>query len=230
VIWAIRDPITKRHPIKEKGGRIIGYESVIEDDGVDDKRLFVLESEFASVIQVLERQGNTLSPVLRRAWDGRPKLHIPTKNSPAVASHPHISVIGHITIGELQRELTATDFGNGFANRFLFCLVRRSKLLPFGGAHVDLNVWSPAVSAAVQHAKTVDVIKRTDDADVLFSRHQSAAETERALLLLMTHGLAQREMVDTGGRPVERWSPYFAPFAGLISGKRFRERCAGKDQ
>src|SRR5207249_7345673 len=113
LIWAIRDPITKRHPIKTKG-RIIGYQSVIEDDGVDDKRLFVLQSEFATVTQVLKRQGNTLSPVLRRAWDSRPKLQSLTKNSPAVASNPHVSVIGHITIRELAREITATDAANGF--------------------------------------------------------------------------------------------------------------------
>ncbi len=46
-------------------------------------------------------------------------------------------VIGHITADELRAELTATEIANGFANRFLFVAVKRSKLLPFGGAKAD---------------------------------------------------------------------------------------------
>jgi hypothetical protein len=39
----------------------------------------------------------------------------------------------NITIEELRSCLTRTDAANGFANRFLFFLVRRSKELPMGG-------------------------------------------------------------------------------------------------
>ena len=39
-----------------------------------------------------------------------------------------------ITRAELLRYLTATELANGFANRFLLVAVKRSKLLPFGGA------------------------------------------------------------------------------------------------
>jgi hypothetical protein len=42
----------------------------------------------------------------------------------------HISIIAHITHEELVCELTETERANGFANRFLFMLVRRSKALP----------------------------------------------------------------------------------------------------
>jgi Primase C terminal 2 (PriCT-2) len=45
---------------------------------------------------------------------------------------------GHITIDELRARLTRTDAANGFANRFLFPLVRRSKELPFGGCVLRL--------------------------------------------------------------------------------------------
>jgi hypothetical protein len=41
-------------------------------------------------------------------------------------------VIGHTTKEELLRYLDSTERGNGFANRILWCLVRRSKLLPDG--------------------------------------------------------------------------------------------------
>lgn len=105
---------------------------IVVDEGVEDKRLLVLESEFASVLKVMGREGNTLSPIVRLAWDGG-KLQTLTKNSPAKATNSHVSLIGHITVEELRRHLSKTEAANGFANRFLFLLVRRSKRLPFGG-------------------------------------------------------------------------------------------------
>jgi Protein of unknown function (DUF3987) len=56
-----------------------------------------------------------------------------TRKEPLTATGAHISLIGHITEDELRACLTRTDMANGFANRFLFALVQRSKLLPFGG-------------------------------------------------------------------------------------------------
>jgi hypothetical protein len=41
------------------------------------------------------------------------------------------------TVEELRARLTRTDTANGFANRFLFMLVKRSKVLPFGGDALD---------------------------------------------------------------------------------------------
>jgi hypothetical protein len=57
-----------------------------------------------------------------------------TKSSAVTATDPHVSIIGHITEHELRAKLSRTDMANGFANRFLFALVKRSKLLPFGGS------------------------------------------------------------------------------------------------
>ena len=112
-----------------------GREDIV-DPGVADKRLTVIEPEFASVLAALERPGNTVSEQMRRAWDGD-KLSTMTKHSPLCATGAHISIIGHITIDELRARLTRTDAANGFANRFLYPLVRRSKELPFGGSLDD---------------------------------------------------------------------------------------------
>src|SRR5260370_7427828 len=79
----------------------------------------------------MERGGNTVSDHSRRAWEGE-KLTTRTNPSPLCAPGAHISIIGHITIDELRARLTHTEAANGFANRFLFPLVRRSKELPFG--------------------------------------------------------------------------------------------------
>jgi hypothetical protein len=112
-----------------------GREEIV-DVGVADKRLMVVEAEFASALAVMERPGNTVSEHMRRAWDGD-KLSTMTKHSPLCATGAHISIIGHITIDELRTRLTRTDAANGFANRFLYPLVRRSKELPFGGSLED---------------------------------------------------------------------------------------------
>jgi len=75
---------------------------------------------------------------MRSAWDTG-MLATLTKNDAVTATGAHISVIGHITADELRAELTATDSANGFANRFLFLAVRRSKALPFGGGPIPVT-------------------------------------------------------------------------------------------
>jgi hypothetical protein len=47
-----------------------------------DKRLLVLEAEVPSTLRGLERDGNPLSAILRKAWDDG-NLKCLTKNSPA---------------------------------------------------------------------------------------------------------------------------------------------------
>jgi len=123
LIHHVRD---RREKTKEDG------EVEIVDEGVADKRLLSLEPELASLLKVMARQGSTTSAVVRTAWDGR-KLQNLTKNSPDAATGAHVSIIGHITKGELLRHLTETEAANGFANRFLWFMVKRSKELPFGG-------------------------------------------------------------------------------------------------
>jgi hypothetical protein len=111
----------------------------ITDPGVADKRLLIHEPEFAAVLGVADRPGNIISALVRRAWDGD-KLATLTKNSSLCATGAHISIVGHITEDELRSRITRTDLANGFANRFLFALVRRSKELPFGGDLTDSEI------------------------------------------------------------------------------------------
>jgi len=102
------------------------------DEGEPDKRLMVLESELAGPLKVMSREGNTLSVVLREAWDGD-RFRTLTKNSPTKATGAHVSLISHVTKEELLRHLNETEQANGFANRIHWLLVKRSKELPFGG-------------------------------------------------------------------------------------------------
>ena len=102
------------------------------DAGSSDKRRLIIEAEFAQILKVLAREGNTLSPVVRNAWDGKP-LQTIAKNAPVRATGAHIAIIGHITKDELLRFVSGTELANGFVNRFLLIGVRRSQELPFGG-------------------------------------------------------------------------------------------------
>src|SRR5262249_39191884 len=51
LIWAVRDPVQK------------------DDEGVKDKRLLVLESEFSAVLKHTQRDHNILSAIVRQSFD-----------------------------------------------------------------------------------------------------------------------------------------------------------------
>jgi hypothetical protein len=156
ILWQIRDDLTETSP---------SGEVIVTERGVRDKRLLVVESEFALVLRVLAREGNTLSAIVRACWDGK-TLQTMTRNSPLRATNPHVSVIGHITTDELLRYVNATELANGFQNRFLLFAVRRTKLLPEGGSF-DAIDWPPLqadLAAAIDHGKTAGEIPLTQAA------------------------------------------------------------------
>jgi hypothetical protein len=136
------------------------------DPGVEDKRLLVVESELSHVLKQLQRQGNTLSDTLRRAWDGD-ILGTMTRKQPLKATGAHVSLISHITKNELIRLLKETEAANGLGNRFLWACVRRSKVLPEGGnlTNADLQPLVERLRLAVSFAQQEAVeIRRDDDA------------------------------------------------------------------
>ena len=168
LIWAVRDPIEGTEPVKEKG-KPTHYEQVVKDEGVSDKRLHAHEPEFAGTLRVLGRDGNTLSPLMRNAWD-KGDLESLTKNSPAKATGAHISIVGHVTKPELLRYLDSTEAGNGFGNRFLWACVRRSKSLPEGGNlhEVDFAPLLKRLREAVEFARGVGEMRRDEEARALW--------------------------------------------------------------
>lgn len=106
---------------------------------IEDKRLFVLESEFANILAQAKREGNTLSAALRDAWDGI-SLKPATKTSRIWASHPHIALHGGITPAELRDKMSAGEMTNGFANRFLIFWAERTGIIPFPERTSDAKV------------------------------------------------------------------------------------------
>jgi hypothetical protein len=175
LIWEVRDPVVKVEAVRERGVPTT-FESVQVDQGVQDKRLLVLESEFASVLKQADRSGNILSAVLRQAWENG-EIRTLSKNSPAKATGAHISIAAHITSEELRRYLSSTEAANGFGNRLIWCAVRRSKLLPDGGNPVDLSPLFKRFEQAVSFARNVGQMPRDDEARELW--HQAYRQLSR---------------------------------------------------
>ena len=162
VLWQIRDPIQKP-----------GKDGVLEcvDQGVDDKRLTLLESEFSQILKVAQRSGNTITETIRRLYDSDHLVEIITKANPARATDPHVSILGHITGQELRRSLTETDTANGFANRFLYCSARRSKYLPNPVRMTDAEAGELGrrLTAALIFARRSSDIRRDRQAEDLWA-------------------------------------------------------------
>jgi hypothetical protein len=154
-----------------------------DDPGIDDKRLLVQEPEFANVLKNADRQGNILSVILRQGWDDG-FLQVLTRNSPIKATGAHISVIGHITNEELKRCLTANDQVNGFANRFLWMCVGRSKLLPLGGTVTgDLTAEIQQLTEATERAGSVGRMQFDIEAQDHWTRVYGQLSSDRPGLL-----------------------------------------------
>jgi uncharacterized protein DUF3987 len=114
--WAIHDDIVDK-------------DDVIIEEGIADKRLLVVEAEFAGAMAAASREKNNLSATIRTAWDGRTISPL-VKNAKWAASDPHIVISGHITSAELLDRMSDVDAQSGFLNRFIILHIVRPKLVP----------------------------------------------------------------------------------------------------
>jgi hypothetical protein len=176
LIYAVRDPV-ERYDAKNDEMKVI-------DRGESDKRLMIVEGEFSRVLKVMSREGNSLSSILRDAYD-RDFLQNQTKHDPHRATGAHISLIGHITQEELLRHLNATEQANGFGNRFLYMMVRRSKVLPFGGdMHENDEELLSELRASVKFAQDLGVIEWGEESGDLWAEeiYPDLSEGEEGLV------------------------------------------------
>jgi len=188
LINAVRNPV-KKWNAKDKVEEVI-------DPGVPDKRLMVVEPEFAGALAAMERHGNTLSPVIRNAWDGH-RLQTLTKNSPLKADGAHISIVTHITEAETRARLARTDMANGFANRFQFFCVRRSQFLAHGGNldEAELAKLGKRTREAVEFARKVGRVVMTPEASAAWEAAYRELSTERAGLLGAVVARAEAQVI-----------------------------------
>jgi hypothetical protein len=126
-------------------------------------------SEFSELLAVMKREENTLTAVLRNAWDGRP-LAVLTRKQPLKVQNVSIAQVAHITVRELLPKLTSTDRANGFANRYLFVWSERVKLLPKGDmSHVNYSDVVVKLHKAMEAARNLGEVKRDPDAEELWA-------------------------------------------------------------
>ena len=182
LISEVRDPV-------RNGAKVI-------DPGVEDKRLLVLEAEFAGALTMMRRPGSVLSRVIRDAWDCR-DLAVLTKNNPTRATGPHISIIGHITVDELLSKMDRTSMTNGYANRFLFACVRRVRLLPHGGDldNSALRELAMRIQERITHARKVSRVMMTADAREVWEQAYEILSQGKPGLLGAILGQAEAQTV-----------------------------------
>ncbi|MFE6689711.1 DnaB-like helicase N-terminal domain-containing protein [Streptomyces sp. NPDC057743] len=121
-----------------------GLIEYVKDDDSDapapaslDKRLWVLESEYAVTMSRGRREGSSLPGVLRQAWDGD-SLGSMVRDS-LKATDPHIAILGHITPEEFCAKMQDSEMAGGTYNRFLPIFCHRNLILPGSrGASAEL--------------------------------------------------------------------------------------------
>jgi len=125
-----------------------------DDPGSEIKNVLVCETELGSLLKRMARQGNTLSAVLRQAWDGVALGNLTKENSDR-AANALVSIVGHVTAVELADLLGRAELFNGWANRFLWAAVGRSRLLPLGGKDIDLRDVSAEVKRSIEYGQRI---------------------------------------------------------------------------
>jgi hypothetical protein len=149
------------------GESIISFLKDEEGDAPKDKRLFVREGEFATVLQVMGRQSCILGSILRDAWDSE-DLQNHCKDQSIRASAPHASLLAHITPTELREKLTNNDAANGFLNRILLVHSARTKSLPNGGKDLHWDDEIATLQGIKEFAHGIGAIRRSHEANELW--------------------------------------------------------------
>lgn len=191
------------------GGFKIGKDEV---PAISDKRLWIVESEFANVLHQGKRDGNTLSAALRDAWDGE-SIRPATKSARIWATEPHISLYGNITPPELRELMANREMTNGFANRFVIFWAERPRRVAFPQA-------TPKERIAELASKTAAVIRfaKGKYPETRDSRKASLTPSAAKFYESLVYGeLAQREPTERVAALMERDRPVLLRLALLFA-------------
>ncbi len=93
--------------------------------------------------------------------------------------------------------MTRTDLANGFSNRFLFCCVKRSKLLPHGGAldEAVLDELRERVRQATDFARQVGRVRMTEAAAQAWTAAYPELSAEQAGLVGAVIARAEAQVI-----------------------------------
>jgi hypothetical protein len=190
-----------------------GYrEGKEEVPAIQDKRLWVIESEFVNVLSQSKRDGNTLSAALRDCFDGM-SMWPATKTNRLGATDPHVGLSVAITPSELVGSVASKDLTNGFMNRFLPIWAERSKMLPFPKA-------TPSEEVDRLAGRVLEVLKfcgadRWVEKDVM--RVELSADAARRWRVLYLGELNDRRHGERINALIERRAPMLLRMAMLFA-------------
>jgi hypothetical protein len=148
------------------------------EEGVADKRLYVVLPEFRTVMAQAKRETSTLSATLRLAWDSPSVLSVPNRNSPYKATGAHIVMVAHVTPGEFRARIDPAEIAGGLLNRYLIVASRTSKDLPNEPAYPeeDRLTYGKRLRTAIDAARALGDkrIGMTADASTLWGKNYKA--------------------------------------------------------
>lgn len=121
-------PTGEHTTIKKKGEKGESVEHV-QKGGLRDRRYFIIEPEFGRTLHTGGRVGSTLKDILRDLWDTGSTKKV-TAGSKQTVTGATVSLVGHITKAELDRDFDPVDLMSGFGNRFLYVFAKRIRILP----------------------------------------------------------------------------------------------------
>lgn len=100
------------------------------EESANDKRRCIVEEEWVNTLIKCRTNGSTLSPVIRKLFDGG-SFSPMIKHDRITSTSPHVCFVGHITPSEFLAEIKATEISNGFNNRFLTIYAVPKAVIPF---------------------------------------------------------------------------------------------------
>jgi hypothetical protein len=177
------------------GEGLVGAMEVGPDFIPVEPRLFITEPEFARVLVVMKREGNTLSALVRTLWDSG-TTGILVKKSIRIRG-AHVSILAHITVEELLRHMTETEMASGFANRFNWHWVKRSQRLPLTSTPLkdDYEKIVTRLQANLSSAKLVAEMRRSREADEMWVEIYNAFDDDVGGMVGMLMARAEAQLL-----------------------------------
>ena len=95
--------------------------------GSEDKRVLYVEEELGALFNKMLTQ-ESVEKMITKAWDSG-VLETTTKKESMRCTRPHVSIIGHVTPDELLQRLDKRLIDNGFSNRWLYVLIKKTAVV-----------------------------------------------------------------------------------------------------
>lgn len=144
----------------------------VVEPAVRDKRLLLQAPELGQLLVTVNREGSTMSQVLRNAFDGKPLRNL-VKTNAAEATSYHIGVVGQSTPDELRQRLTEESIRNGLGNRIAYFLTKRRRRIAepeaFTAAATHVSELAEDIRAHLEAGRRVREMRRSPAARELWT-------------------------------------------------------------